>query len=87
AAELEKQFTTNVFAPMALIHAVAYRMCKRREGVIVNIGSVSGVLCTPFSGSYCASKAAINILSDVLRMELKPFGVRVVTVQPGSVKS
>ncbi len=85
--ELEHQFSTNVFAPMALIRKVAPHMCARKQGTIVNIGSVSGVLFTPFSGSYCASKAAFNALSDVLRMELKPFGVRVVTVQPGAVQS
>ena len=85
--ELERQFSTNVFAPMTLVREVAPKMCQRRQGTIVNIGSVSGVLCTPFSGSYCASKAAINALSDVLRMELKPFGVNVVTVQPGGVRS
>ncbi|MFK0570852.1 SDR family oxidoreductase [Endozoicomonas sp.] len=85
--ELEQQFATNVFAPMSLIRALAPDMCARKQGTIVNIGSVSGVLFTPFSGSYCASKAAFNTLSDVLRMELKPFGVRVVTVQPGAVQS
>ncbi|MGB1270488.1 MAG: SDR family NAD(P)-dependent oxidoreductase, partial [Endozoicomonas sp.] len=85
--ELEQQFATNVFAPMALIRAVAPSMCARRQGMIVNIGSVSGVLVTPFSGSYCASKAAFNSLSDALRMELKPFGVQVITVQPGAVRS
>ena len=85
--ELEQQFSTNVFAPMALIRQVAPYMCARKQGTIVNIGSISGVLFTPFSGSYCASKAAFNALSDVLRMELKPFGVRVVTVQPGAVRS
>lgn len=85
--ELESQFSTNVFAPMSLIRRVAPHMCARKEGTIVNIGSISGVLFTPFSGSYCASKAAFNALSDVLRMELEPFGVRVVTVQPGAVQS
>ncbi|WP_257294640.1 SDR family oxidoreductase [Endozoicomonas sp. YOMI1] len=85
--ELEQQFATNVFAAMTLIRKVAPHMCARKQGMIVNIGSISGVLFTPFSGCYCASKAAINALSDVLRMELKPFGVRVVTVQPGAVQS
>ncbi len=85
--ELEQQFSTNVFAPMALIRQVAPHMCARKQGTIINIGSVSGVLFSPFSGSYCASKAAFNALSDVLRMELKPFGVKVVTVQPGAVQS
>ncbi|WP_263079754.1 SDR family oxidoreductase [Endozoicomonas sp. Mp262] len=87
ARELEKQFATNVFAPMSLIRLVGAAMCNRGQGTIVNIGSISGVFATPFSGSYCASKAALNTLSDVLRMELKPFGVRVITVQPGAVRS
>ena len=85
--ELERQFATNVFAPMSMIRAAAKGMISRRAGAIINIGSVSGVLVTPFSGSYCASKAALNALSDALRMELKPFGINVVTVQPGAIRS
>jgi hypothetical protein len=54
---------------------------------VVNISSVSGVLTTPFAGPYCASKAAFNAASDALRMELAPFGVKVVTVQPGGIQS
>jgi len=45
------------------------------------------VLTTPFAGPYCASKAAFNAASDALRMELAPFGVKVVTVQPGGIQS
>ncbi|OED43836.1 short-chain dehydrogenase [Endozoicomonas sp. (ex Bugula neritina AB1)] len=85
--ELERQFATNVFAPMTLVRAVTPIMKEQGNGMIVNIGSVSGVFVTPFSGSYCASKAAFNALSDALRMELKPFGIKVVTVQPGAVRS
>ena len=85
--ELERQFATNVFSPMALIRAATPAMKEQGQGMIVNIGSISGVLVTPFSGSYCASKAAFNALSDALRMELKPFGIKVVTVQPGAVQS
>ncbi|MCQ3830210.1 SDR family oxidoreductase [Microbulbifer elongatus] len=84
---LEAQFRTNVFAPMALARACAPLLKSRRHGVICNIGSVSGVLPTPFSGAYCASKSALHTLSDVLRLELKPFGIRVVTVQPGAIAS
>ncbi|WP_237062817.1 MULTISPECIES: SDR family oxidoreductase [Microbulbifer] len=84
---LENQFRTNVFAPMALIRACAPLMRSARRGLICNIGSVSGVLPTPFSGAYCASKAALHTLSDVLRLELKPFGIRVMTVQPGAIAS
>ena len=85
--ELKRQFETNVFAPMSLVRAVASGMISRRTGTIINIGSISGVLVTPFSGSYCASKAALNALSDALRLELKPFGVNVITVQPGAIRS
>jgi len=46
-----------------------------------------GLLPTPYAGSYCASKSAVHMLSEVLRMELAPFGIRVVVVQPGGVKS
>ncbi|MEW5249239.1 SDR family oxidoreductase [Microbulbifer discodermiae] len=83
----EHQFHTNVFAPMALIRACTPLMRLARRGIICNIGSVSGVMPTPFSGAYSASKAALHCLSDVLRLELKPFGIRVMTVQPGAIAS
>jgi len=78
-----KQLEVNVIAPMALARAVLPSMIKRGRGSIVNISSVSGVMPTPFAGAYCASKAAVNAMSDSLRMELKPLGIEVVTVQPG----
>ncbi|SHF20082.1 Short-chain dehydrogenase [Microbulbifer donghaiensis] len=84
---LEEQFRTNVFAPLALIRACAPLMRSERRGIVCNIGSVSGVMPTPFSGAYCASKAALHTLSEVLRLELKPFGIRVMTVQPGAIAS
>lgn len=84
---LAQQFATNVYAPLALTQAVAHGMIQRRQGCIVNIGSVSGVLSTPFAGAYCASKAALNSFSDTLRMELAPFGIHVVGVEPGAIAS
>ncbi len=62
-------------------------MRQAKQGLIVNIGSVSGILVTPFSGAYCATKAALHALSDALRMELAPFNIRVMTVQPGAIES
>ncbi|WP_150299398.1 SDR family oxidoreductase [Pseudomonas profundi] len=83
---LLKQFDTNVFAPLQLVRATA-DLLRASEGLIVNIGSVSGVTTTPFSGVYCASKAALHALSDALRLELTPFGIKVLTVKPGSIAS
>ena len=84
---LRRQFETNVVGPVALIQAVAPKLVAQGSGRIVNIGSVSGVTATPFAGAYCGSKAALHLLSDALRMELAPFGIRVITVQPGAVVS
>ena len=87
AAQLQAQFQTNVVAPLELVQQVAPVMKRQRSGVIVNIGSISGVVTTPFAGAYCASKAALHSLSEALRMELAPFGIQVVTVQPGAIQS
>jgi NAD(P)-dependent dehydrogenase (short-subunit alcohol dehydrogenase family) len=84
-SELRHQFETNVIGLSALIRAVAPHMIKRRSGRIVNMSSVSGELPIPFAGAYCSSKAALTALSDSLRMELVPFGIKVITVQPGGI--
>lgn len=85
--DLRRQFETNVIGLVALTQAVAPHMIEQRSGLIVNVSSVSGVCATPFAGAYCATKAAVNLLSTSLRIELAPFGIDVVTVQPGSIKS
>jgi NAD(P)-dependent dehydrogenase (short-subunit alcohol dehydrogenase family) len=85
--ELVSQFHTNVFAPLNLIRVIAPAMRSQGGGMIVNIGSISGIVTTPFAGAYCASKAALHALTDALRMELAPFGIQVVSVQPGGIKS
>jgi short-subunit dehydrogenase len=85
--ELVSQFQTNVFAPLNLIRLIAPAMRNQGGGIIINIGSISGVVTTPFAGAYCASKAALHSFSDALRMELAPYGIRVVSVQPGGVQS
>lgn len=86
-ARLRLQFETNVFSVVALSQAVIPGMVARRRGRIVNVGSVSGLVATPFAGAYCASKSALHALSDAMRMELAPFGIEVITVQPGAVLS
>ena len=85
--EISRQFETNSFAPLRLIRKVVHSMISQGRGRIINIGSISGVVVTPFSGVYCGSKAALHAFSDALRMELKPFGIQVFTVQPGAIRS
>ncbi|MES2818303.1 MAG: SDR family oxidoreductase [Pseudomonadota bacterium] len=85
-AALQRQFETNVFAVVDVTRAL-FPLLRARRGLVVNIGSVSGVLVTPFAGAYCASKAAVHALSDALRLELAPFGIRVMEVQPGAIAS
>lgn len=83
-AGMQQQFETNVFSVVGVTQAL-FSALRRNKGLVVNIGSVSGVLVTPFAGAYCASKAAVHALSDALRMELAPFGIRVLEVQPGAI--
>lgn len=86
APALQRQFETNVFSIVGITRAL-FPLLRRKRGLVVNIGSVSGVLVTPFAGAYCASKAAVHALSDALRLELAPFGIGVMEVQPGAIAS
>ncbi|MET0340995.1 MAG: SDR family oxidoreductase [Polyangiales bacterium] len=86
-ADVARLFDTNVRGLVAVTQAVFPHMVKAKRGRIVNIGSVVGLLPTPFTGPYCASKAAVHTLSEVLRMEAAPLGIDVVVVQPGGVRS
>ncbi|AVO54336.1 SDR family oxidoreductase [Ectopseudomonas mendocina] len=86
AEAMRKQFETNVFSIVGVTHAF-FPLLRRSRGLVVNIGSVSSVLVTPFAGAYCASKAAVHALSDALRMELAPFSIEVMEVQPGAIAS
>lgn len=84
---LLRQFDTNVFAPVEVTRQLLPLLERSTKAQVVNVGSVSGILTTPFSGAYCATKAALHSLSDAMRMELAPFGIEVVVVQPGAIRS
>lgn len=81
------EFEVNVFACVHLIQRVVPQMRQRRRGRIINVSSVAGRISTPFNGGYAATKFALEAMNDALRGELRPFGVHVVSVQPGPVKT
>jgi NAD(P)-dependent dehydrogenase (short-subunit alcohol dehydrogenase family) len=86
-AQVEATFKANVFGLLAVTQAVVPSMAARRSGTVVNIASIVGHVATPFAGVYCSTKAAVVSMGDCMRVELAPFGVRVVTVCPGAVRS
>jgi NAD(P)-dependent dehydrogenase (short-subunit alcohol dehydrogenase family) len=85
--DLRAQFETNVFGLMAITRAVLPPMLARGTGRIVIVSSVSGRIPAPVLGAYHASKYAVEALSDALRMELAPFGIRVAIVEPGTIRT
>ncbi|KAK7263277.1 hypothetical protein RJT34_30864 [Clitoria ternatea] len=84
---IRKAWEINTLGQLRMVQHVVPQMAKQRSGNIVNIGSVVGNVATPWAGSYCASKAAVHAMSNSLRLELRPFGINVVLVLPGSVRS
>jgi NAD(P)-dependent dehydrogenase (short-subunit alcohol dehydrogenase family) len=86
-AELRAQLETNVVGVQRVTRAVLPAMRARRAGTIVTLGSVSGRVAVPMSGAYTASKWALEGMIEALRLELLPFGVRVVLIEPGPYES
>jgi short-subunit dehydrogenase len=82
-AELKTLFETNFFAAFRMTQVVLPGMIERRHGKIVNISSVLGRMGTPYNGAYAASKFALEGMSESLRSEVAPYGVRVSLVEPG----
>jgi NAD(P)-dependent dehydrogenase (short-subunit alcohol dehydrogenase family) len=83
-AELRRQLEVNVVGPVAVTQA-CLPLLRQARGRIVNVGSISGLVASPFAGAYAASKFALEALTDALRVELAPWGLEVSVVEPGSV--
>lgn len=82
-----KQFETNVFGVVRVTQAVLPRMRERRQGRIVMMSSVSGLVTGPMQSAYSASKHALEGMSNALRHELHPFGVHTILIEPGYIVS
>jgi NAD(P)-dependent dehydrogenase (short-subunit alcohol dehydrogenase family) len=84
---IDAVYRTDLRGPLAVAQAVVPAMAKQGWGRIANVGSMVGVVPTPWTGAYCAMKAALHTLSEVLRVEVAPLGIEVIVVQPGAVRS
>ncbi|KAL4291369.1 hypothetical protein GQ457_14G003330 [Hibiscus cannabinus] len=84
---IRKAWEINTLGQLRMVQQVVPHMASRHEGTIVNIGSVVGKVPTPWAGSYCSSKAAVHAMTNTLRVELRPFGIDVVLVVPGAIRS
>lgn len=84
---VQSMFETNVFGPLRVIQGFLPSMRSRQRGLIVNISSLAGQFAPPLQGVYSASKAALERLSEALNFEVQHFGVRVVIIQCGAIRT
>lgn len=83
--QVRRAFDVNVFGLGQMTQAVLPLMRAQKSGTIVNMSSVVGKVSTPVLGWYAATKHAVEGLTDALRLEVKPFGIKVVLIEPGSI--
>jgi NAD(P)-dependent dehydrogenase (short-subunit alcohol dehydrogenase family) len=81
--EIKNNFDTNFFGPIEVIKAVLPQMRLQNSGLIVNITSIAGYMGLPYRGIYSASKGALELVTEALRMEVKSFGIQITNVAPG----
>lgn len=81
--EMKNHFDTNFFGPIEVMKAVLPQMRTQRAGLIVNVTSIAGYMGLPYRSMYSASKGALELVTEALRMEVKSFGVHITNVAPG----
>lgn len=86
-SDAKRQFEVNVFALIRLTQLCLPSMRKAKSGKIINISSIAGLFSSPYLGWYHAAKYSVEALSDSLRNEVKPFGIKVVIIEPGLIKT
>ncbi len=85
--QVQHMFDVNVYGVMRMIRAVVPHMRRQKSGRVITIGSLAGKLVLPVNGTYSATKFALEALSDAMRVELAPFGIQVVLIEPGNIRS
>lgn len=85
--EAHRIFDTNMIGMMMVCKQVLPHMRSQRQGLIVNIGSVAGLFALPFQSMYSATKYAVEAMTEALRMEVRPFGIKVSLIDPGDVST
>ncbi len=81
--EIRSHFETNFFGPIEVIKAVLPQMRVQKSGLIINITSIAGYMGLPYRSIYSASKGALELITEALRMEVKSFGITITNVAPG----
>ena len=81
--EIKNNFETNLFGPIEVMKAVLPQMREQKSGLIINITSIAGYMGLPYRGIYSASKGALELITESLRMEVKQFGIHITNVAPG----
>lgn len=81
--EIKRNFETNFFGPVNVIKTVLPQMRKQNVGLIINITSIAGYMGLPYRGVYSASKAALEIITEAFRMEIKDFNIEMTNIAPG----
>ena len=81
--EIKNHFDTNFFGPIEVMKAVLPQMRSQKTGLIINITSIAGYMGLPYRGIYSASKGALELITEALRMETKSFGIHITNVAPG----
>lgn len=82
-SEIQANFDTNFFGPINVIKSVLPQMRIQNSGLIINVTSIAGYMGLPYRGIYCASKGALEIITEAFRMELKEFNINMTNVAPG----
>jgi NAD(P)-dependent dehydrogenase (short-subunit alcohol dehydrogenase family) len=82
-----RTFDVNFFGTLSCIRAVLPHMRSRKSGTIINMSSLAGRVATPGTGPYSATKFALEAISESLRLEMAPFGVKVIAIEPCSFKT